>query len=280
MAKIFTSDEFIKRAKQAANEFKTIYAKGCFGWPMIPVNKKRAISSYSYNAAPARQKVINAASADTFAFDCVCYIKALLWGWVGDPGKIYGGAEFKSNGVPDFDTEQMLDYCTHVSEDFTKIIPGCVLHNPGHVGIYLGDGLAAECTARWKDGVQITNVDNLGMSSVNNGRTWQEYGRLQWIDYITEEVPKEYVASLTWVKKGSHGASVALAQTLLNDTTVIDVQLEVDGVCGTKTVQAINDFQTAMRDLYGIECGTNGKNDGIIGRKCWELLLGVPVKGV
>ena len=280
MAKIFTSEEFIKRAKQAANEFDTLYVKGCFGAPMSESNKIRYRKNNSYNAAPARQKKIDAADINTFGFDCVCFIKGLLWGWSGDKGNLYGGAKYKSNDVPDFGTEQMLDYCTHVSDDFTKIIPGCVLHNPGHVGIYIGDGLAVECTARWKDGVQITNVDNLGTSSVCNGRTWQEYGRLQWIDYITEEVPKEYTASLTWVKKGMHGPSVALAQTLLNDTTVIDVQLEVDGICGTKTVQAINDFQTAMRDLYGIECGTGGKNDGIIGRKCWELLLGVPVKGV
>lgn len=279
MGTIFTADEFIHKAKQVANEYKTIYAKGCFGWPMTPVNKKRAISSNLYNATPARQKVINAAEANTFAFDCVCFIKALLWGWSGDVSKVYGGAEYKSNGVPDFGTEDMLDHCSGVSSDFTKIIPGCVLHNPDHVGIYLGDGLAAECTARWKDGVQITSVQNLGISSVNNGRMWQEFGRLEWIEYPAPEVTREYDARLQWVKKGSRGNSVKLAQTLLNDVYGIECNLEVDGICGTKTVQAINDFQSFMR-MNGVELGTNGKNDGIIGRKCWECLLGVPVKGV
>lgn len=274
MAYIFTSDEFTRRALRVANEFKTIYAKGCFGWPMIPVNKRRAIGSYAYNAAPARQKVINAADADTFAFDCNCLIKALLWEWTGDAGKIYGGAEYKSNGVPDFTTEQMLDYCTHVSDDFTKIIPGCVLHNPGHVGIYIGDGLAVECTARWKDGVQITNVDNLGISSVCNGRTWQEHGRLQWIHYKEPEPSPAPVKLPTYelhvdqVRKGSTGPSVMLLQRLLNTWLGEGYELDEDGIAGNKTISSLMAYQ----DSHKLE------SDGICGTKTWSSILGIEVK--
>lgn len=275
MAYIFTSDEFTRRAMQVANEFKTIYAKGCFGWPMIPVNKKRAINSCAYNAAPARQKVINDASVSTFAFDCVCFIKALLWDWIGDVDKIYGGSEYKSNGVPDFTTEQMLDYCTHVSDDFTKIIPGCVLHNPGHVGIYIGDGLAVECTARWKDGVQITNVDNLGISSVCNGRTWQSHGRLQWIQYKAPEPSPAPVKLPTYelhvdqVRKGSEGPSVILLQRLLNDWLASgDTVLLEDGIAGNKTIAALTEYQITARLTV----------DGICGTKTWSSILGIEVK--
>lgn len=45
--------------------------------------------------------MINAASADTFGFDCVCLIKGVLWGWHGDKNAVYGGATYTSNGVPD-----------------------------------------------------------------------------------------------------------------------------------------------------------------------------------
>lgn len=274
MGIIFTAEEFVQRAKKVANEFSTIYIKGCFGAPMTPANKTRYTTNNAYNRAPARSKLINSVSQNTFGFDCVCLIKGLLWGWKGDTSDIYGGARYKANGVPDFGTEQMLNYCSNVSDDFTNIQPGCVLHNPGHVGIYIGDGLAVECTARWKDGVQITAVANLGTSSVNNSRTWQTHGQLEWIEY--EKPAQQYLANIEIVKKGSKGNSVKLCQTLLNDVYGIDVQLEVDGVCGTKTVQAINDYQEFMR-MQGIELGTNGKNDGTCGRKCWESLLGVPV---
>ena len=44
--------------------------QGCFGAPMTDYNKKRYTNNNSYNAAPARKKLIEAADADTFGFDC------------------------------------------------------------------------------------------------------------------------------------------------------------------------------------------------------------------
>lgn len=270
MAYVMTDDLFVERAKLAASVI-TLYIKGCFGAPMNDYNKLRYSKNDVYNKAPARQKLIKAATPDTFGFDCVCTIKGILWGWRALANEIYGGASYKSNGVPDFpvdataNSDGLLDYCTDVSTDFTKIVPGEVLHIPGHCGIYIGDGLAAEATSRWKDGVQITAVANLGNNNkVANARTWNEHGKLQWIEYKAKK-DLQYSAILDIVRKGSISASVSLAQTLLN--AAIEAGLEVDGVCGSGTVKAIKTYQT----LHGFDA------DGVIGTKTWSALLGIEV---
>ena len=91
MAEKMKSTEFVKRAKQVATDFKTLYVKGCFGAPLTSENKERYIKHNPYNAEAARVKMINAASDDTFGFDCVCLLKGILWGWNGDASHKYGG---------------------------------------------------------------------------------------------------------------------------------------------------------------------------------------------
>lgn len=79
------------------------------------------------------------------------------------------------------------------------------------------------------------------------------------------------------VQKGSTGTDVYILQSLfrtLQYTGADGKRIEITGTCENNTVHAINFFQTQQR-AYGIECGTNGKNDGQFGQKCWERLLGV-----
>lgn len=175
------SIEFIETAKKIANEYKTLYIMGCFGAPMTSTNKKRYSNNNAYNKS--RASMINAASSDTFGFDCVCLIKGILWGWSGNTKAIYGGAAYCSNGVPDFGTEGMLDYCDDVSTDFSNIVIGEVLYLKGHAGIYIGDGLAVECTPSWQNKVQITAVGNIGKKVGYNTRTWKKHGKLKFIEY-------------------------------------------------------------------------------------------------
>jgi LysM repeat protein len=129
--------------------------------------------------------MINAASSDTFGFDCVCLIKGILWGWSGNKNAVYGGAKYGSNGVPDVDADQIMNYCTDVSTDFKDLKVGEILHLSGHVGIYLGDGLAAECSPKWENKVQITAVANIGSKSGYHSRTWKNHGKLKFIDYAS-----------------------------------------------------------------------------------------------
>ena len=114
MATVMKASEFIEKLKDVANNYKTLYVMGCFGAPMTAANKKRWIEKehYSYNNKVARTKFINAASTDTFGFDCVNLIKAILWGWSGDKSKTYGGAKYKTNGVPDVNADGMIKLCS------------------------------------------------------------------------------------------------------------------------------------------------------------------------
>ena len=96
---MMTNIEFVKKLKDIAKNYKTLYVRGCFGAPMTASNKKRYTQNHEYNCRPERTATINAASADTFGFDCVCLLKGVLWGWHGDKNAVYGGTTYASNGV-------------------------------------------------------------------------------------------------------------------------------------------------------------------------------------
>ena len=181
MSTIMKAADFVAKLKDIATNYKTLYVMGCFGAPMTAANKKRYIDHHPYNKQPARVKLINAASADTFGFDCVCLIKGVLWGWSGDKSKVYGGAKYAINGVPDVDANTMINLCSGVSTDFSKIEVGEAVWTNGHIGVYIGNGLAIECTPAWKNRVQITacNCSKPGY----NTRKWKKHGKLPYIDY-------------------------------------------------------------------------------------------------
>lgn len=182
---IKTGKELAAACVNVAKNNKTLYVSGCFGWPMNDYNKQRAKNEYEYNRNKAAK--IDAVSSDTFGFDCVNLIKALLWGWNGDVKASYGGAKYASNGVPDINEGMMIQQCTELSTDFSKIAIGEAVWMQGHIGIYVGDGLVVECTPIWKDGVQITacNCNKAGY----NRRDWTKHGKLPWVTY--EAVPVE-----------------------------------------------------------------------------------------
>ena len=236
--KIMTGKRLAETALDAANNYKTLYVAGCFGAPMTEANKKRYTQNHEYNMAADRAKLINAAAADTFGFDCVCLIKGLLWGWCGDASKEYGGAVYASNGVPDVGEDAMIAMCGRVSTDFSGIEAGEAVWLPGHIGVYAGGGLAVECTPVWKNGVQVTAVGNLGAKAGYDTRTWAKHGRLPWVDYNTEEdddmpiykdfkdVPGCYQAAVKKaVDKGAlkgDGNGLNLSEDLCRTLTVLD----------------------------------------------------------
>lgn len=187
-----TNIELCNILKTIVTDYKTLYITGCFGAPMTPSNKKRYINEYHQNNTISRRKMIESADENTFGFDCVCLIKGILWGWCGNNKDVYGGAKYQSNGVPDISTEQMLNVCTDVSNNFSSIEIGEYLWMRGHCGIYIGDGLAIECTPAWDNKVQITRVGNIDKSK-SPIRYWERHGKLPYIDYVkpeTDENPK------------------------------------------------------------------------------------------
>ena len=120
-------------------------------------------------------------------FDCVILIKAILWGWNGDKNASHGGAKYASNGVYDDNADQIVNRCSNVSTDFTRLAPGELLWMPGHVGVYIGNGQVIECTAAWEAKVLYSRIDGAGRRT-RNGRqvgSWKKHGKLNYIDYVT-----------------------------------------------------------------------------------------------
>lgn len=183
------STVFVEKLKEIATKYKTLYVMGCIGAPLNAKNKARYTTNHKYNKQPARTAMINAASADTFGFDCVCLLKSVLWGWNGNKNKNYGGAVYESNGVPDEDATVMFNRCSDISTDFSKIAVGEAVWKPGHIGVYIGDGLAVECTPSWDNKVQITAC-NCKKSGYHT-RTWQKHGKLPYVEYEKEKPVKK-----------------------------------------------------------------------------------------
>ncbi len=188
---MMTARELVRRAVSAATDHKTLYVSGGFGAPLVGRNVERYCGNNAYNRAQARQQLIRAAGDQdppVYAWDCVGLIKGLLWGWTGDPSKTYGGAVYASNGVPDIGEDEMLRRCAGASADFRGIVPGAAVWMPGHIGLYVGDGLAVESSPKWADGVQITAVGNIGKVSGYNIRIWKKWGLLPYVDYKEAEI--------------------------------------------------------------------------------------------
>lgn len=179
----------VEKALDIARNYKTTYIWGGIGLPITAQTIQRAEQSYSQNTtagyAAAARKLVGEPGA--FYFDCVGLIKAILWGWCGDSTKTYGGGRYASNGVPDIGADAAITQCHGVSTAFTGLTPGEVVWCRGHIGIYVGDGLAVECTPAWKNGVQISVVGNLGKQSGYPVRYWTKHGKLPWVDYWSEE---------------------------------------------------------------------------------------------
>ena len=186
MSYLMTAKAFAEKAKSMAKDYRTLYVMGGFGAPLTAANKARYTgqNANEYNLRPARKAKILAASDDTFALDCVGVLKALFWGWSGKLDSVYGGATYQANGVPDLNADQMIERCSDVSTDFSKIEIGEACWKQGHIGVYVGDGLCVECTPSWEDKVQITAVANIGSKSGYNARVWTKHGKLPWLDYV------------------------------------------------------------------------------------------------
>jgi hypothetical protein len=175
MGKIFTSQQFVDKFIWLVNKVPNEYYSGS-QW-------------LTYDKATGK-----------FRMDCVLSVKGILWNFSGDKNKARGGAIYKANGVPDFTCNGALNYCTDVSTDFSKIVPGAYACMVGtkynHTGICIKSATATErgkmfeCTTGW--GTRkciISEFDIYGnryYNGVKNVAKWTKHGKLQWVDYSNQ----------------------------------------------------------------------------------------------
>ena len=180
-------NEFVGILKDIVEHFNTSYMLGCFGQPANTTNISRAVARKDVNNKPYEKGALSIKDKG-FMFDCVCLIKAVLWGWNGDLTKSYGGAKYASNNVPDIGADSMIKQCKNVSTDFNTIKKGEAVWMKGHIGVYIGDGKVIECTPKWSvsPGVKISYLENLGFKG-GYSRTWTKHGLLPWVNYTEKK---------------------------------------------------------------------------------------------
>ena len=108
--------------------------------------------------------------------DCIGLIKGYSW---YDPES--GNINYGSNGMPDVSADQIYAQAAEKGSMATMPeIPGILVHAPGHIGIYIGNGYAIEAMGT-RYGVVKTAVAS---------RNWTGWCKNPYINYIeeTEEV--------------------------------------------------------------------------------------------
>lgn len=117
--------------------------------------------------------------------DCSGLIKGTLWGYPysGTYGHIY----------PDVNANTIMStYCYNKSSNFKDITRGEFVWMSGHIGVYIGNGKVCECSPKWENGIQITNL---------KARKWAKHGYSKWLDY------SNISSSKTWdIDKIAHDA--------------------------------------------------------------------------
>ena len=272
MAKILMdAAEFVRRHLDAAENFKTIYMYAAYGFQVtdatISAKARQNLNNWYTPTNISKLRAVANETPPTWGFDCVNTTKGILWGWTGDAAKTYGGAVYGSNGVPDTNANGMIGRCREISTDFSTIEPGEGLWLDGHWGVYVGDGLAVECTnhSGWKSGVQVTAVWNIGKKDGYHGRYWTKHGKLPWVAYTgeTDKIEPEIIAlGDRTIKNGTKGADVKELQEALMKLGYALPKFGADGECGNETVKAIELFQTDQ----GLEA------DGKFGPSSFEAL--------
>lgn len=244
---------------------KTVYMMGCFGQPLTKELLAQKKKQYAWYNTMRCEKLVKLIDAGYFGFDCLGMVKAAFWGWNRDSKKEFGGCKYQSNGVPDTTELGMINMCSSVSSDFSKMQNGELLYMKGHVGIVYdaANKMVAECTPGGTGNVQIRSF---------YCQKWEKHGKLPWVDYSTPKptVSCPYGEPKKTLVKGDKGSDVSWLQWHLiklgflsstykkADGTIIN---NIDGSFGKRTDEALRKFQTKYP-----ECGgKDGKPDGKCG---------------
>lgn len=250
---IMTGRALAAKCVEIAQREKTIYGYAMYGFQITTETIRRKarqnLNGWYTKANVAKLEKVANARPPVWGFDCVNLIKGILWGWTGDPAKEKGGAVYASNGIPDTNADGMIARCSGVTDDFSSVEVGEAVWMQGHIGVYIGDGMAVECTPKWKDGVQITAVHNIGKISGLNGRKWTKHGRLPHVDYgdapaVDVEIP-DYALGARLLKRGCTGEDVRELQSALIRLGFSCGGAGEDGEFGKGTETAVKAFQAA-----------------------------------
>ena len=128
----------------------------------------------------------------------------------------------------------MIKVCSDISTNFDDIEVGEAVWCEGHIGVYIGNGLAVECTPAWKNCVQITacNCNKAGYDT----RKWTKHGKLPYIDYSVPKPPKNEAEPAEKYDKTLAGSYKVNAVTGLNIRSGAGIKKKSLGVLKNDTI--------------------------------------------
>lgn len=144
-------------------------------------------------------------SSSRRVFDCVGLIKCFLWHDYG-----LGNTSYYGKTAPDINADQMYSRATTKGPISTiPDIPGLLVWQPGHIGIYIGGGQVIEATAkRWGSvGGCVVKSQFVSKSAAMYRGTWTHWLRCPFLMY-SEEGSKMYLKpgyqSIAWQGQTIH----------------------------------------------------------------------------
>lgn len=195
-----TNLEFVEKLLQIRAEVPTVYALGMFGQKLtksIIAQKAKQLPTWYTPAKIKHLESLASLANPVYGFDCVGLIKGILWGFCADATSRTGGAKYRSNGVEDTNEDGIIfKHCSNVSSDFSSIVAGEVVWMKGHIGVYVGNGQVVECTPKWANCVQFSNLGNLNGYANGNSRTWTKHGMLDYLEY-KDAIPAKAPTNVT-----------------------------------------------------------------------------------
>ena len=154
--------------------------------------------------------------------------------------------------------------------DSTRVVPSCpareadnldpgeVVWTTGHIGVYIGDGLAVECTPKWKNCVQITAVKNIGTKSGYNARTWKKHGHLPYVEYDQAPASSGAAAPSSGETVKATGVAQSFDKTLAGTYTVTASSLNVRNAAGLTNKVLVSIPKGTQVKNYGYYSTVNG----------------------
>ncbi len=257
MNTIFTDAQYVAWLKKQA-AMKRPYWYGTCGYKctesVLKSKTKQYPSHYTSSRMPRYRKDI---AAGQICGDCVGgAIKWAAWSLLETQA-----AKYASNGVPDTSADGMFNYCKRQGAEWGAIStlperPGVALRSAGHVGVYIGGGMAVE----WRGfayGCVTTKV---------SARKWTHWYELPWVAYgasANTDVPEAPATPLLGerlLKKGCKGEDVRQLQEALMTLGYTLPKYGADGDYGPETVEAVKRMQQAaaieVDGQYGDESHT------------------------
>jgi cell wall-associated NlpC family hydrolase len=183
MSNTITEKQLVNYAHKALGH---PYWYGNFGWTstkeLYLAKKKQYPQYYQWECKNNQLGVMPKRQLGVRVFDCVGLIKGAIWsGGDFDKKPVY-------NSKQDVSANGMCNVCTgkgKVSKWKKNCcvpeVPGILVFLPGHVGVYVGDGLVIEARGHIY-GVVMTNLKD---------RPWTTYGYCPWVDYKQTAKPVE-----------------------------------------------------------------------------------------